>query len=155
MIWNVNARFPPPVTRSRTKIIVVSAATISTTNITGFLAISCGSSWTKADEIAGTRIFGSSIVEAVTFFCSFMASMDVTPKRDRSEQGIGVHCEVLDDRPKRQRREEGETADDQDYADDESDEQPAGGWKRTHRGGMRLLGRERACNRHGRNDHEE
>src|SRR5207244_9904762 len=125
MIWNVKARLAPPVTRSRTKITVVSAATISTTNITGLLIISLGSSLTKADLIAGTRIFGSSIVEAVIFFCSFMDSMEVTPKRDRSEQGIGVHREVLDDRPKRERREERHAADDQNDADDEADEQAA------------------------------
>src|SRR5712671_2485124 len=155
MIWKVKARLAPPVTTSRRKITVVTAATISTTNITGFLIISHGSSLTKADLIAGSRIFGSSNVEAVTFFCSFMASMDVTPKRDRSEQGIGVHREVLDDRPKRQRREEGETADDQDYADDESHEQTAGGRERTHRGGMHFLRGQRARYRHGRHDHEE
>ena len=81
---------PPPVTRSRRKMTVVSAATTSTTNITGFLIISRGSSLTKAEPIAGTTIFGSSIVDAVTFFCSFMVSMDVTPRWDRSEQGVGV-----------------------------------------------------------------
>src|SRR4029077_14812921 len=155
IIWNVNARFSPPVTRSRTKMTVVSAATISTTNITGFLTISRGSSLTKADEIAGTRIYGSSIVEAVTFFCSFMASMDVTPKRDRSEQGVGVHREVLDDRPKRERREKGEPADDQDHADNEPHKQAAGGREGTHRGGMRFLRRQRPGNGHCRNDHEE
>ena len=41
MIWKVKPRCsPPPVSRSRRKITVVSAATISTTNITGFLIIS-------------------------------------------------------------------------------------------------------------------
>src|SRR5882757_5331067 len=150
MIWNVNPRFAPPVKRSRTKITVVSAATISTTNITGLLIISRGSSLTNADLIAGTRIFGSSIVEAVTFFCSFMASMDVTPKRDRSEQIVGVHREVLDDRPERQRREESETADDQDHADDEADEQATVGRQRAGRRRDRLLGGERTGQRHCR-----
>src|SRR5712672_2733780 len=138
MIWNVNARLAPPVTRSRMKITVVSAATISTTNITGFLIIS----------------LGSSIVEAVTFFCSFMASMDLNSE-ERSEQIVGVHREVLDDRPERQRREEGEAADDQDHADDEADEQAAGGRERAGRCRNRFLGRQRARNRHRRHDHEE
>ena len=53
----------PPVTSSRTKITVVSVATISTTNITGFLIITRGSSLTKDCPIAGTRIAGSSIVD--------------------------------------------------------------------------------------------
>src|SRR5882672_4330347 len=155
MIWNVNPRFAPPVTRSRTKMTVVSAATTSTTNITGLLIIRRGSSLTKADLIAGTRIFGSSIVDAVTFFCSFMASMEVTPKRDLSEQVVGVHREVLDDRTERQRREEGETTDDQDDADDETDEQTAGGREGAGRCRNRLLGRERTRNCHRRDDHEE
>src|SRR5258705_12420366 len=144
MIRNVNPRFAPPVTRSRTKMTVVSAATTSTTNITGLLIIRRGSSLTKADLIAGTRIFGSSIVDAVTFFCSFMASMYVTPKRDRSEQGVGVHREVFDDRPERQRREEGETADDQDPADNGPHKQAAGGREGNHRGRTRLSRREGA-----------
>src|SRR6185369_4132020 len=139
MIWNVNPRFAPPVTRSRRKMTVVSAATTSTTNITGLLIIRRGSSLTKADLIAGTRILGSSIADAVTFFCSFMASMEVTPKRDLSEQGVGVHREMFDDRPKGQRREEGETANDQDHADNEPDEQPAGCRERTCRRRNRLL----------------
>src|SRR5882757_8093924 len=154
MIWNVNAKLAPPVTTSRMKITVVNAATISTTNITGFLIISRGSSLTKADMIAGIRIFGSSIVEAVTFFCSFMASMDLNSE-ERSEQIVGVHREVLDDRPERQRREEGEAADDQDHADDEADEQAAGGRERAGRCRNRFLGRQRARDRHCRHDHEE
>ena len=43
---------------------------------------------------------------------------------------------MLDDRPERERREEGETADDQDHADDEPDEQAAGGRERARRGGI-------------------
>ncbi len=108
------------------KITVVSAATTSTTNITGFLIISRGSSFAKAEPIAGMTIFGSSMAETGTRFCSFNVSMDVTPKV-RSEQGAGGHREVLDDRAERERREEGEAADDQDHADDEADEQSAGG----------------------------
>src|SRR6266404_1037188 len=155
MIWKVKPRLAPPMARSRTKITVVSAATVSTTNITGFLIISRGSSLTKAARIAGTTILGSSIAEAVAFFCSFMVSMDVTPKCVRSEQGVGVHSEVLDDRPERQRREEGETADDQDHADDQADEQAAGGRQGAGRGRDRFLVGERARQRHRRHDHEE
>src|SRR6202034_2025617 len=102
MIWKVKPRLAPDVARSRRKITVVSAATTSTTNITGFLIISRGSSLANADPIAGNTIFGSSIAETGTRFCSFMISMDVTPKEDRSEQGAGVHREVLDNRSERQ-----------------------------------------------------
>ncbi len=51
-----------PVTMSRRKSTVVSAATTSTTNITGFLTISRGSSLAKDAPMAGTRILGSVIV---------------------------------------------------------------------------------------------
>src|ERR1700728_1634070 len=155
MIWKVKPRLDPPVARSRRKITVVSAATTSTTNITGFLIISRGSSLTKAEPIAGKTIFGSSIADTGTRFCSFMVSMDGTPKEDRSEQGVGVHCEMFDNRPPRQRREEGKTADNQDHTDHEADEQAAGGRQRASGGRNRLLARERTGHCHRRHDHEE
>ncbi len=46
--------------------------------------------------------------------------------RGRSASGEGLSGgvgEMLDDRPERQRREEGEAADDQDHADEQADEQ--------------------------------
>ena len=56
MIWKVKPRWsPPPAISSRSKMIVVSAATISTTNITGFLISSRGSSLTNDWPIAGTQ----------------------------------------------------------------------------------------------------
>ena len=134
---------------------MVSAATTSTTNITGFLIISRGSSLTNAEPIAGTTIFGSSIAETGTRFCSFMVSMDVTPKMIAQNTVPALHREVLDDRPERQRREEGEAADDQDDADHEADEQAAGRRQRAGGGGIDLLAGQRTRHRHRRNDHEE
>src|SRR6266700_2785055 len=122
MIWKVKPRLAPPVTRSRRKITVVSAATTSTTNITGLLIINRGSSFAKAEPMAGITIFGSSIAETGIRLFILTTSMDATPKCDRSEQGIGVHREVLDDRAECERREEGETTDDQDDADEQADE---------------------------------
>src|ERR1700760_2676128 len=152
MIWKVKPRCSPPVTRSRRKITVVSAATISTTNITGFLIIARGCSLTKDARIAGLRIFGSHIADIDERFCSFMLSMEVTPK---SEEVAGIASEMLDDGAERERREEGEAADDQDDADDEADEQATRGRERAHRWRDRLLLRERACDSHRRHDHEE
>ena len=43
---------------------VVSAATTSTTNMTGFFIMSRGSSLAKAEPIAGTAIFGSKSADA-------------------------------------------------------------------------------------------
>src|SRR3984957_1059236 len=155
MIWKVKPRFAPPVTRSRMKITVVSAATTSTTNITGLLIITRGSSLRNDEPMAGSTIFGSSIAETGFCFCNFMTSMDVTPNCVRSEQGARGHREVLDDRPERQRRKEGQAADDQDDADDEADEQAAGGRQGAGRRRDRLLAGERARDRHRRPHHEE
>ena len=63
MIWKVKPRCPPPVPRSRKKITVVSMATISTTNITGFLIIRRGLSLTNDCPIAGRSIAGSRMVD--------------------------------------------------------------------------------------------
>src|SRR6516162_611914 len=127
MIWKVKARFSPPVARSRTKMTLVSAATTSTTNITGLLTIRRGSSLRKDEPIAGITIFGSSIVATgIRLFNFWTTSMEATPN-DRSEQGAGVHRQVFDDGPKRERGKKGETADNQDHADDEADEQAARG----------------------------
>jgi hypothetical protein len=59
---------------------VVSAATVSTTNITGFLIISRGSSLTKDARIAGITIFGSSIADTGIRLFSLTTSMDISPR---------------------------------------------------------------------------
>ncbi len=60
---------------------MVSAATTSTTNITGLLIITRGSSFATAEPIAGNTIFGSSIAETgIRLFNFCTTSMDVTPK---------------------------------------------------------------------------
>jgi hypothetical protein len=104
---------------------VVSAATTSTTNITGFFIITRGLSLAKAEPIAGTTILGS--VSAVTGIRLRIrdVSIEMTPKCVRLEQLTSHHGEVLDDRPERERREEGETADDQDHADQQPNEETA------------------------------
>ena len=62
LIWNENPYPPAPVTRSRRKSSVVSAATTSTANMTGLRTMRRGSSLRNACPIAGTRIAGSVIV---------------------------------------------------------------------------------------------
>ena len=59
VIWTVKPMVSPPVTRSRRRMTVVSAATISTTNMTGFRIRTLGSSFWKEAPIAGPRILGS------------------------------------------------------------------------------------------------
>ena len=60
MIWKVKPRLAPPVNRSRRNRIVVSAATTSTTNITGLRIITRGSSFRNDWPMAGNRMAGSS-----------------------------------------------------------------------------------------------
>jgi len=79
MIWNVNARCSPPVARSRRKMTDVSAATTSTTNITGFLTMSTGLSFANADPTAGPRILGSHMVVVCTCLRGLEVSIGVAP----------------------------------------------------------------------------
>src|SRR3974377_1965305 len=99
-------------TTSRMSSTLVNAVTISSTNITGFLASVRGLSLTKAWPNAGTTIFGSSNVATGIRFSNFDVSIGVTPQE--SVNGACSHRELLDERPERERREEGETSYDQD-----------------------------------------
>ncbi len=89
--------------RSRTNSAVVRSDTTSTTNITGFLARTRGSSFWKEAPMAGIRIFGSAMVDLEIFLAVAGASMGAS----NSEGLTGVHREMLDDGAERERREEG------------------------------------------------
>ncbi len=106
MIWNSKRICPPPVKRSRTRIMVVSAVTISSTNITGFLISVRGLSLANDEPIAGRTIFGSNSAETGVLLRVVEVSIEATPSLIRGEKGAGVHGELLDDRSERQRREE-------------------------------------------------
>ena len=108
-------------------MIVARIVTISRTKMTGFLARVRGSSLAKAEPIAGRTILGS--VSAVTGICLRKrdVSIEMTPKCVRLEQLTRHHGEVLDDRSKRERREERETAHDENDADHKADEEAAMG----------------------------
>src|ERR1700730_8930651 len=112
MIWNSKRMCSPPVARSRINMTVVSAVTISSTNITGFAISVRGLSLTKAEPIAGTTIFGSNSAEPGMLFGSVEVSIEATPSLVRGIKSAGVDRELLDDRAECERREEGKTADD-------------------------------------------
>ncbi len=59
---------------------VVSAVTISSTNMTGFFIRVRGSSLTKAEPIAGSTILGSSRAETGIRLRICEVSMEVTPR---------------------------------------------------------------------------
>ena len=86
MICSSNPIFAPPVKRSRTKITVVRTVTISSTNITGLVISTRGSSLAKADPIAGTTIFGSNSAEAGVPLRKVEVSMTVTPVNSTKTQ---------------------------------------------------------------------
>src|SRR4029450_9149447 len=68
---------------SRTKMIVVSAATTSTTNMTELLISVRGSSLTKAEPTAGHTIFGSNRADTGIRLrvVAISSDMDVTPRK--------------------------------------------------------------------------
>src|ERR1700734_833319 len=121
MIWNSNRMCPPPVNRSRIRITVVSIVTISSTNITGFLISVRGSSLTKAEPMAGITIFGSNSADTGMLLRRDEVSIEVAPDLIGRKQRAGFDRELLDNRAERECREEGETADNHDHADDQTD----------------------------------
>src|SRR5437868_8085230 len=99
---------------SRASNKVVRVATISTTNITGLRAILRGSSLIKAWPMAGIRIDLSAKLD----FAS-LAAADLL--MTASEELPGLHRQMFDDGPQRQRGEESEPAHDQDDASQKTD----------------------------------
>src|SRR5579883_2041784 len=152
LIWKAKPRLPPPVTRSLRKSSVVSAATISTTNITGLRQSVAGLSLASDSRMAGTRILRSASLAIGIRWRVWTRSMEGLPG---SVERAGLHREMLDDGAERQRREEDEPTRDQDHADEEPDEKPAIGRERACRGGDDLLRNERARDRQHGHDHEE
>src|SRR5580704_12982570 len=134
----------PPVARSRIRITVVSAVTISSTNITGFFISVRGLSLTNAEPIAGRTVFGSSSADTGMLLRRVEVSIDATPGLIRREKCTGVDRELLDDRAERERREEGEAADDHDHADNQAYEQAAAGREGARRCRHQFLTGERA-----------
>src|ERR1700735_377562 len=104
------------------KITVVSIATISTTNITGFLISTRGSSLTKDCQIAGMRIAGSIIVDCEPRILVLLISMGLAAC---IEEGAGVHRKILDHRPEGNGWEEDQTAGDHDHAHHQTNKQRA------------------------------
>src|SRR5271170_6354542 len=104
-----------PQNRSRTNRMVVTRATTSTTNMTGFLARLRGSSLRNESQQAGPRIDGSA--------SEIWRARWVMTELSGSKEVAGGQREMLDDGAERERREEGQAADDQDHADQQEHEQ--------------------------------
>src|SRR6516225_1631143 len=128
---------PPPTNRSRKKKSVVSAETISTQNMTGFLTSVRGSSLRNEAQIAGTIKERSRIASGLTWRRT--SSVGGVPKvgemsviarvprelrcsRGRKEHAL-VHRDLLDRWSKRNGREISQAAHDQDDAHQQADKQ--------------------------------
>src|SRR5580698_5991158 len=145
----------PPVKRSRIRITVVSAVTISSTNMTGFLISVRGLSLAKDETIAGITILGSSSADTGIVLRWVEVSIGATPDLIGREKRAGIHRELLDDWAERECREEGEATDNHDHANDKADEQAAGGGEGADRCRDQFLLGKRAGDDHGWDDHPE
>src|SRR5665213_2018251 len=159
----------PPMTRSRTKKIVVSTETISTQNITGFFTSVRGSSLRKAPHTAGTSSARSSSAIGCRLRLKTrllggsetigeMLVMMVVPRetccsRARIGRALG-HRDLLDHRPESDGGEIGEPADDEDDADQQADEERPLGREGAGRRRQELLLRQRPGDRE-QGDHED
>src|ERR1700752_3377144 len=115
---------------------VVRIVTTSSTNITGFFISVRGFSFTKAELIAGTTIFGSNSAETGMRLRGVVeVSIEAHSESICRERRAGDPREMPKERSERERGEEGQAADDQDHPDGQADEQAArrregaGGWR--------------------------
>src|ERR1700735_1348766 len=157
-IWTSNRRLPRPKTKSRIRITVVSAATTSTTNITGFANRVRGSSFLNEAPIAGMTILGSRTElerRSWRMGSSAVRAVCVMGMRSGSIETAGMHRQMLDHWAECERREEGKAADDHDHGDKQADEQAVIGWEPPGRGRRDLLGGERTRHRQHRHDEQE
>src|SRR5215469_11620682 len=121
----------------RTNSMVVITLPTSTTNITGFLSCTRGSSFLKDSGMAARMILGSQIEMAPlrrVFHC-LTSNTSVCISLFISERPPQLHQKVFDDRPQRVGREKGERAHDQDHADQQAHEERAGGGEGPQPGG--------------------
>src|SRR5664279_2255537 len=111
---------------------VVTTAPISVTNMTGFFTMWRGSSLAKLARMAGKRISGSKTER-------FLVVLMISPRQLRKSEGQvrRGHQEVLDNRAHRERREEGQGADDDDRAGKQDDERQSGHREAASIGGCR------------------
>src|SRR5215471_7618183 len=141
-----------PWKKPTTNTIVVMTDPTSTTNITGLRACHRGSSFRKLSRIAGTRISRSRKLACLRrrycserLLCSIFTSVGKL---------AGGELEVLEKRSQRQRREEGECADDEDHAYEQPGEERGVGGERALARRHHLLAGQGAGQRQQR-DHED
>src|SRR5690242_21570685 len=102
---------------------VVRIVTTSSTKMTGVFTSVRGSSLLKDAPTAGQSRLGSSSVDALMPLRVVELCIVMAPGLIGCEQNAGGHCQVLDDGAKSQRREKRQTADDEDHADQQANEQ--------------------------------
>src|SRR5712692_2054606 len=124
VIWPTNSSLTPPRKSPPTKTMVVMTDPTSTTNITGLRSCQRGSSLVKLSIRAGTMMSRSSRLDRRRRrYCSERVFSSISVRQVARRQ-----LEVLQQRSESQGREEGESADNQDHADEQpGKERPVGG----------------------------
>src|SRR5215470_20401706 len=147
VICSSNEKKPMWCVAFQTSWNVVRTAPTSTTNMTGFLAISRGSSLRKESAMARERI----ALSARDFFRICVTGSIF----DASEDFAGLQEQVLENRAETQSGKEGESAYDENRGDEQAAEESAGDGERADRFGDGLLFCEAAGDGDDGNDHEE
>src|SRR5712692_937835 len=124
VIWPTKSASEAPRNSPAMKMIVVITDPTSTTNMTGLRACQRGSSLVKLSIRAGTMISRSSRLDRRRRrYCSERVFSSISVRQVARRQ-----LEVLQQRSESQGREEGESADNQDHADEQpGKERPVGG----------------------------
>src|SRR6266487_397144 len=131
----------------RTNSIVVITLPTSTTNMTGFLICTRGSSFLKESGIAPRMILGSQIEMSPlrrVFHC-LTSSVSVCKSVLISECSPLLHQQLFDNRPQRVRREVGQRPHNQDHANQQGHEERTRRREGTQPGRHGLLPHQRAC----------
>src|SRR5215471_10259463 len=126
--------------------MVVRTAPTSTTNITGFLIITRGSSLRNESKMARDTIFVS-----VSDFLRIWATGSI----DTSENLSGVHQQVLQNRPQTKGWKKRECTNNQNGGNEQATEEGAGHRKSPCRGWDRFLLSQDPRNGHDGDNHEE
>src|SRR5690349_12895492 len=141
-----------PLNRPAMKTMVVITDPTSTTNITGLRAIQRGSSFLKLSSSAGARIARSSRFEWRR--CWYRSERDrVSAMSAPPGQVARKQLQVVEDGTQRERRKEGERADDEDDPDQQADEVRRVGAQRPRPFGDHLLAGHGTGQRQDRDDH--
>src|SRR5262245_3116951 len=151
VICKSNPTLEAPVAMSRKSRPVVMTLPTSTTNMTGFFIIVMGFSFRIESNAARVTIFGSQIEIAFSLAMIWILNFQIS-----NLEGLpGVHQEMLHDRTQAQYWEEGQSADDQNYAYQKRGKERCRYRESAERRRCALLPAETSSQRQHRDDHQK